>query len=636
MKKILSLIVLWAFLASCGEEVVTVDEKIPYEIQVKVGSSYGWSSYIEKTGRVTSSQDIALSAQAAGRVENISVKVGDTVSAGQSLASLTDSLGSYGIALAQASNGVERAKISYDSTALQLDKQIFDLERAIADLERNKTLAQNTAEQNLLQAEDSLTNSSLWDSSSTAQLQIQQLENNIAKAKLDYDNQVIANEQTLSSYAVNAKKEVESMVIIMDDVIEFTDTLLGVTELNKRANDDYEDYLGRKDSSTKQRAKTELRDLITYRESESLQTLRDTLGDTVDLADLSEIQKTYQNMQTLLEDMQTTINNSLESVWVLSSVDIQTFLTQNNGLQSTVLGGYTGFLAYKNQTDTFLKTYENTQNSLAKSIALQEADLEIQKKRLQSGQLSAEIAYEQTKLQTDESVDAIDSQLISTRKSLETAQKNKEVTLRSLTNAIEQAQIAYRQAANEYAKLSITSPINGTVTEISIDQWQELSPGSPIMTIISDKTPEVQVGLSQKEKELVTPGMEVLVKYADQEIKGTVYAVSDVADSLLNYQTTIVFKSGTTLIWDVVEVDIPVATGKMLLPINLVDSQGGDIGRIQTFSGAQIETVRVRLGEIYGENIEIISCAQECKNLQIITNDISSYNPNKFVLTPQN
>lgn len=255
MKKILSLIVLWAFLASCGEEVVTVDEKIPYEIQVKVGSSYGWSSYIEKTGRVTSSQDIALSAQAAGRVENISVKVGDTVSAGQSLASLTDSLGSYGIALAQASNGVERAKISYDSTALQLDKQIFDLERAIADLERNKTLAQNTAEQNLLQAEDSLTNSSLWDSSSTAQLQIQQLENNIAKAKLDYDNQVIANEQTLSSYAVNAKKEVESMVIIMDDVIEFTDTLLGVTELNKRANDDYEDYLGRKDSSTKQRAK---------------------------------------------------------------------------------------------------------------------------------------------------------------------------------------------------------------------------------------------------------------------------------------------------------------------------------------------------------------------------------------------
>lgn len=379
MKKILSLIVLWAFLASCGEEVVTVDEKIPYEIQVKVGSSYGWSSYIEKTGRVTSSQDIALSAQAAGRVENISVKVGDTVSAGQSLASLTDSLGSYGIALAQASNGVERAKISYDSTALQLDKQIFDLERAIADLERNKTLAQNTAEQNLLQAEDSLTNSSLWDSSSTAQLQIQQLENNIAKAKLDYDNQVIANQQTLSSYAVNAKKEVESMVIIMDDVIEFTDTLLGVTELNKRANDDYEDYLGRKDSSTKQRAKTELRDLITYRESESLQTLRDTLGDTVDLADLSEIQKTYQNMQTLLEDMQTTINNSLESVWVLSSVDIQTFLTQNNGLQSTVLGGYTGFLAYKNQTDTFLKTYENTQNSLAKSIALQEADLEIQK-----------------------------------------------------------------------------------------------------------------------------------------------------------------------------------------------------------------------------------------------------------------
>jgi hypothetical protein len=36
------------------------------------------------------------------------------------------------------------------------------------------------------------------------------------------------------------------------------------------------------------------------------------------------------------------------------------------------------------------------------------------------------------------------------------------------------------------------------------------------------------------------------------------------------------------------------------------------------------------MGEVFGEYIELVSCAQPCEELNIITNDISNYDENKF------
>jgi len=44
------------------------------------------------------------------------------------------------------------------------------------------------------------------------------------------------------------------------------------------------------------------------------------------------------------------------------------------------------------------------------------------------------------------------------------------ITLQGLSNAIREAQISYASAAKEYGKLTITSPINGTISEKLIDK----------------------------------------------------------------------------------------------------------------------------------------------------------------------
>lgn len=57
------------------------------------------------------------------------------------------------------------------------------------------------------------------------------------------------------------------MVILLDDIIQFSDELLGVTEKNKYKNDGYDQFLGAKDTTQKRESERALESLIAYRSS---------------------------------------------------------------------------------------------------------------------------------------------------------------------------------------------------------------------------------------------------------------------------------------------------------------------------------------------------------------------------------
>jgi hypothetical protein len=84
------------------------------------------------------------------------------------------------------------------------------------------------------------------------------------------------------------------------------------------------------------------------------------------------------------------------------------------------------------------------------------------------------------------------------------------------------------------------------------------------------------------------------------------------------------------IIWNIVNVKISVDTGKMLLPLNILQVQWDDIALVKTFSWWSFTDVRVRMWDIFWQYVEIVSCAQECSDLKIITNDISNFDENKF------
>lgn len=639
MKKFVSMLLLVTILSSCWKEVVElVDQgKQDFFVDIKTWSEFSGVSELEKTGRVSSSQDILLTANASGRVANIYVKTWDTVRVGQTLATLSDSVGNYGINLQRANNGIERAQINYDSTKLQLEKQILDAESGLLTLQRNLVTLKKNSEQNLLQAQDSLDTSKYAGLDSSSALRLEQLDNNIEKSKLDYQTKLIADEETVKSFASTLKTSFNAMLIVLDDVIDFSDELLGITEINKDKNNKYEDFLWAQDSSQKRETEIKLVNLMGLRDSVEFENMENkvvagSLSESEILEVIDFINDGYEQGKTLLNGLETTLNNSVLSVGQLGPTEISAFSSQINGYQSSLQGNYSGFISFGSNTKSFLRTYKNNQISLEKSIELQEKDRAIQLKNLQSGELSATVGFEKTVIGIDDSIQNLETQITTAERNLNNARKNYDVTLRSLQNSIAEANISYASAAKEYAKLTISSPINGTISEKFIDEGQEVFSSSQLFNILSDNTPEVEIAFSSLEKDLVSEWQEVYIDIGPERIRWTVYAISEVADENLNYKSTVVFESGTNLIGNIVTVRVPVSTDKILFPINIITTQGDQIWLVKTLSWSTIQDVRVRLGEVFGEYIEIVSCAKECSELNLIISDVSNYDENKFVI----
>lgn len=639
MKKLFTITILILFLTSCWktEEVVTQVQKSDFFVATTLGEDFSGVTSFEKTWQASSSQDIELSANANGRVNFVGVKAGDSVQVWQVIASLEDNIGSYGINLQRSSISVERAQINYESSKITLDKQVFDAQINLDKLQRNLEALKKDSDQNIIQAQDALDNSQYDGLDSTSALQLQQLDNNIEKAKLDYQIKLTADSEQIDSYAATLRKDFNSLQIFLDDIIEFSDEILWVTELNRTENDDYEMFLGAEDVNQKLLSESTLRQAINYRQN---QTFTDTdtllrsgeLSQEQILSTIEYINDGYEISQDVLSNLEQTLYNTTPSVWEISETQIDTFNSTINGYQSQLQATYGAFISFGSWVKSFLRTYKENQASILKSIELQEKEREVQFKTLVSGEVSAETSFERTIISIEDNLKNLEDQVKTAQNDLENAKKNRDISLKSLRNAIDDAKVGYSSAAKEYAKLTIRSPINGTISDVFIDKGQEVFSGTSLFKIVSDDTPEVEVSFSAEEKKLLKAWQEVFVVLGETKIPGSIYAISDVADENLNYKSTIVFESGTNIIGNLVVVEVPIQTNKMLVPLNIITTQGDNIGTLKTLSGSIFEDVRVRMWEVFGEYVEIVSCAQNCETLKVITNDISNFDENKFVI----
>ncbi len=654
MKKIISTSLIVLLISSCsfwGEDSGVSTEKQDFFVETKLWSSFQNESILEKTGRVSSSQDIQLTSNANGRIRWLQVKVGDSVSAGQTLVRLEDTLWNYGIAIQRAQNSVERAQINYDSQVLGLDKQIFDAEVTLSNLNRNLEVALKSAEQNILQAQNSVQTSSFTSQNTPSQLQIDQLDNTISRLELEYQTKLISDQETVEWFKSNLKKEIISLTFTLDDIIEFSDNILSVTQKNFNSNDNFDQFLWVKDTDQRKQSEALLLELIRYRNSGTYDKYQEQLNTgNISEAQISEIidylNTWYNSTKNLLNNLETTLNNSTPSVGLLDQSKIDGFLAQINAYQSALQGSYTWFISLSNSIKSFLRTYENNQESILKNIELQKRDKDIQIKNqqiqlnnLQSSELNATIWLEQTQINTTDSIANIRSQISSAKNTMSNLDKNYDVTKRSLQNAITEAKIWLSSAQKDYAKLTISSPINGTVGEVFVDLGQEVNTWTPIANLLSDNTPEVQVAFSSTEVWFIEVWQEVKVVIGTQSIVGTIYSLSDVADKNLNYVSTIVFESGVNIIGDIVQVLIPIKTEKTLYPLNIITVWWNNVGSVNIFTPQWLDEAELELWEIYGDYAEIISCTyknEACSNQKIIVSDVSNYENEKFNLVEQN
>lgn len=632
MKKTISIITLVSllFLTSCGKETVEKEvEKKDFAVHVTEFKDFTSEAILDKTWKISSSQDINMTSNVSGRVGNILVREWDKVNQWEILAVIDDTIANYWISLSRAKNSLDRAKINYDSQKINLDKAVFDTDINLKKLKSNLVALKEDTDENLKNAESDLENSDYTLADSKSALELQKLDNAIKKAELDYQNKIVADNESLEWFYSSIKKEYNAMRIFLDDVVEFSDELLWVTERNKDKNDNIDIYLGAKDSAQKSETKDQLKSLIAYQKNTFNPYDINSVDSEEELIDaLTKISDSFNFSKDLLNDLELTLNNSIESVNVLSSLDLANYQGVVNGYQAALQWNYTSFLAFDNWVNSFLRTYQQNQKSILESISLLKKDREIAKKSIVVGWDKALVGLNKVKISSQDAIRSLELQVESAKNAYDNAIKTRDVSLRSLKNAIRESELALAQAQKEYSKLTVRSPISWTISSISIDIGQEVQPGMSVFSVQNNADNEVEIAFSKDELPYVKVWNSAFVQYDGNTLSGSVHTLSTIADKNLKYKSKIQLFKATSLLWDIVSVKIPLRLEKQLIPVNIVTIQNDGTGIISVFEEDTIKRKKITLGEIYGDVIEVTSGLEQ--NEKIITNYVDNFDSEKF------
>jgi multidrug resistance efflux pump len=117
-----------------------------------------------------------------------------------------------------------------------------------------------------------------------------------------------------------------------------------------------------------------------------------------------------------------------------------------------------------------LNTYKFNEESSKKQIELLYKDKQITKNSLTNGDELGQIGYNKTILSLEDQLSALETGLENAQITYDNALKTRTVSLKNLNNQIRNAKNSYSSAYKEYNKLSIRSPIDGIVGEISAQE----------------------------------------------------------------------------------------------------------------------------------------------------------------------
>ncbi|MFA5917154.1 MAG: efflux RND transporter periplasmic adaptor subunit [Candidatus Gracilibacteria bacterium] len=417
-----------------------------------------------------------------GTIKKVYFKEGDKVKKGDIIAEIDNSDGLSAIKDAEIS--LDNAKINYD--------QLFD------DPDQSKILqAQNSiksSQDNLDTAKKQLEILKITQANS-----IDSMEKSIESAKADLDlskTSLIASKQdlettkktqanslsnTVSNKSVtvqNIEASLKTNLTNIEKIIEDADNILGVTVENRTRNDEFESFLGAKNSGIKTQAESSLLQSISlYTKLKTSLSKYDYSGDLDTLKDLlQQFITTYKSIGDTADLTYKTVDASIESVGALTASDISTMKStmssDRSSAQNTVITINSSLNTINTSTDVDLVAESNTNTITQQESSIKSSENSITKKEI-------DIQNSEKDLETTKQNNAIDLQ--SKQNSIASLEKTLEVNNQSLNelikgptvdnikkanNSIDQALMKLETANKGLDDYRLESPFDGVVRKI--------------------------------------------------------------------------------------------------------------------------------------------------------------------------
>lgn len=593
-------------LTSCGREATVENTKKPYDIDVVLSSTLSRSSFVEKTALVKAGTQVNLAAQASGRVGTLLVKPWQKVFAWQTLVVLEDMYDSATNTSKEAAIALENAKLTLASTSASLWQALENAKIAYEKAQKDYDSAQKSAQETLAQAERNaaaVASDNVWTNT----------DNPLSKAELELANFVASQQKQLDAFETSYENQLQNFQSFLANVLDTTDTLLGVSEQNKTLNDTYEYLLSAKDSQQKTLAEDILRKLLTYKKWSP--------DPNLPLLDrITELQKAHTLVNSLLSAVETVLINTVTDVTVFSPTTLTSQRTLIDAYQSQYSGISTALVAFLNTSQTFLATYQNER--LAREQAV----------KLASDNGASSLT--QTKITVENTLRAAESGLQIAKNAYETTQKTHDLTLQQLAQSVEAASVRLKNAQTLFERLRVVAPVNGVVGTVLVDEWEEVTPGRQIIQIASQDT-EVTITVDSTLLEFIRVGTSVNVAYRGKQLQWMVTTINPIANQWLNFSVTIGINAPIDILGDFATIQIPLVSSFPLLPITAVTILAPGQWEISTlvtdeWGSMAVKKMSVILWTLRADRVEILS--DLLPDAYIILTDMKNYNPTDFVL----
>lgn len=198
----------------------------------------------------------------------------------------------------------------------------------------------------------------------------------------------------------------------------------------------------------------------------------------------------------------------------------------------------------KDSRDAIEDAYEAAQRNLNQANAALQAAQEAgttgeDLARLQTAQVTAQMAYEQAKNAYIQNYDKLDEQVRSSLKSLVTARntyKNtkgdeEEGITGTVQSQIDLAKISYDNAVKSLNEAKVYAPVSGVVSARNVSASDMASPGVPAYVIDQDDTaPMIAFNLSEDGANALTVGSPVTVSYNGRDYSARITELSNTAN----------------------------------------------------------------------------------------------------------
>lgn len=604
--------------------------KKPFYIDVKSVWDFDSSYSFKKSWRITWVSDFEILSQVSWRVWKINFREWDRVSANTTLLTLQDSVSNYYLQVERSQNSLDRAKITKDSNILTLQRAIDDSLLAYNNSKLNFDTLTRDLQERINKAKFDLEQASLEIEGSSSYLDIKRLENELQKAKSDYENSLLNEDNNLESIFSNIKSSYKSIDLFYFDLLNNLDEIFWVSEKNRNKNNSFEIFLSARNSSLKNETENLIRQMfVDYENFKKIDV--ENLDWENAMGKINIIFNSLSLTKNAIDTSKQAILNSVESSSFPQST-IDSYYSLINWYWNTYNNLFNQLSTIRDNLRSFLNTLDWNRKSRLKSISLLEDQIKIAKSQIWNNLVAFENALNRTKIDAENSLNNAKNSIESARIAYNNAISNKEVTLRSLDNQIKEAEIALSEARTNIANLTIRSPNSGVISEVLVNEWQNVSPQTPLFRIINEDNIQVELFLTRNELEKVNNWDRVWISYNWQIINWQISRISNVATSDLTFRVFVDILDKVTLIWDFVDVIFYTNNESISIPVNIVSITWEQSWLVfvynvdeNTFSQREIT-----LWSTKWWLIEVVSWL-DIEDVLII-NDISNFNETDFFL----